>query len=213
MSAPRVPAVAGRPYDRELLVASAPEAAVALLGALLVRETDAGRVVARIVETEAYDQHDPASHSFRGRTDRTRPMFGVAGGAYVYRSYGVHWCLNVTVDEPDHGAAVLLRAARIELGEEHVRARRPHLRRSRDLLRGPGRLCAGLDITGPLHGGGDLLDGVAGLQLREGDRPDAIAVGPRVGVSEAADVPWRFWIAGAPEVSAYRRSPRARPAS
>jgi DNA-3-methyladenine glycosylase len=203
-----------RPLPRASLAGPAPAAAVALLGALLVRdESDGSRTIARIVETEAYREGDPASHSVR-RTGRTEPMFWQPGTAYVYRSYGVHWCMNVTVEREGIGAAVLVRAARVVTGHAVVRRRRAPTVRDRDLLRGPGRLTAGLAIDATRHDRGDLVTGVAGLVLAaDGWRPppEAIVAGPRVGVSHAAERPWRFHLRHTPEVSAYRRSPRAAP--
>ncbi len=204
---------APRAIGREQLGGTAPQAAVGLLGRLVVRDLgDDGTAIARIVEVEAYREDDPASHSYAGRTARCEPMFWQPGTSYVYRSYGVHWCLNVVVEPPNVGAAVLVRAATVIDNVAAVRRRRPKAANDRDLLRGPGRLTAGLDIDGHRHDAGDLLDGVGGLWLAA----DAIEVveedvacGPRVGVSRAADVPWRWWLIDAPEVSPYRRSPRA----
>jgi DNA-3-methyladenine glycosylase len=201
-----------RPVARALLDVPAPAAAGALVGVLLVRdEPDGSRTIARIVETEAYREDDPASHSVR-RTARTEPMFWQPGTAYVYRSYGVHWCLNVTVEAEGVGAAVLVRAARVVSGHAAIRRRRPEGVRDRELLRGPGRLAAGLDLDAARHDRGDLLTGVAGLVLAtDGWHPAArlVVAGPRVGVRRAADRPWRFHLRDAPEVSSYRRSPRA----
>jgi DNA-3-methyladenine glycosylase len=191
---------------------SAVGAARELLGALLVRRVDGARIVARIVETEAYREDDPASHTYGRRTPRVEPMFGPPGTAYVYRSYGMHWCVNVAVEEAGVGAAVLLRAAVVVAGEDAVRERRPSVRAPRDLLRGPGNLCRGLAIDAPSHGGTDLLDAAADLHLGDdGWRPDpaSVVAGPRVGVRLAPDVPWRFHLAATPEVSRYVRSPRA----
>ena len=203
-----------QPLARSTLAVPAPAAAVALLGVLLVRdEPDGTRTIARIVETEAYREDDPASHSVR-RTARTEPMFWQAGTAYVYRSYGVHWCLNVTVEEEGTGAAVLVRAAKLVTGHAAVRRRRPPDVLDRELLRGPGRLTAGLDLDAPRHDRGDLVTGVAGLVLVTDAwraRGRRVVAGPRVGVRAAADRPWRFHLQGVPEVSPYRRSPRARP--
>ncbi|MEX1177589.1 MAG: DNA-3-methyladenine glycosylase [Nitriliruptor sp.] len=201
-----------RPLDRGWLRARSDRAAQALIGALLVRELDGIEVVARIVETEAYRQDDPASHTYGRRTDRVEPMFGAPGTAYVYRSYGIHWCANVSAEAEGVGAAVLLRAAIVLRGADAVRSRRPTARRDRDLLRGPGNLCRGLGVDAATHGGGDLIAGVAGLRLAtDGWRPgeEQVHAGPRVGVSRAPDVPWRFWLPGVPEVSRYNRSPRA----
>ena len=194
------------------LVVPAEVAARGLLGTLLVRELDGVEVVARIVETEAYREDDPASHSHRRRTPRTEPMFAEPGTAYVYRSYGVHWCLNIAVEPEGVGAAVLVRAAAVLQGVEVVRRRRPRVRRDVELLRGPGCLTAGLDIDGPRFDHRSLLEAGAPLRLLDdGWRPGEqdVVAGPRVGVSVAADVPWRFHLRGAPGVSVYRRSPRA----
>ncbi len=201
-----------RPVAVQRLLAPAEVAARDLLGTLLVRELDGVQVIARVVETEAYHQDDPASHSHRRRTPRTEPMFAEPGTAYVYRSYGVHWCLNIGVEPEGVGAAVLVRAATVLQGVEVVRCRRPRVRRDAELLRGPGCLTAGLDIDGPRFDHRSLLDPDAPLRLlddssRLGEQ-DVIA-GPRVGVSAAAEVAWRFHVRGEPSVSAYRRSPRA----
>ena len=203
-----------RGFDRQVLADHPVQAATALLGALLVCDDStatSGMVVARIVETEAYGEDEPASHSHRGRTQRTEPMFWRPGTAYVYRSYGVHWCCNVAVEADGVGSAVLLRAAVVLDGAEAVAARRPTARDRRQLLRGPGNLAAGLDLDGPRHDRGDLVAGVAGVRLaQDGWRPQRrVVCGPRVGVSAAADLPWRRFLADVPEVSAYRRSPRA----
>lgn len=200
-----------RPFDRDLLAGPAPQVAPALLGALLVRDLDGARVVARIVEVEAYREDDPASHSAAGRTARTEPMFGPPGTAYVYRSYGAHWCLNVTVEPEGVGAAVLVRSAVVLTGLDEVRRRRPG-RPDRELLRGPGNLARGLEIDAPRHDGGDLLAPAAEPRLAsDGWQPPSgtVARGPRVGVRLASDVAWRWWCAAVPEVSRYVRSPRA----
>jgi DNA-3-methyladenine glycosylase len=209
--------VALRAVPRDHLDVPAPEAAVTLLGTLLVRVVPTGeRLVARIVEAEAYERDDPASHSVRGRSASNAAMFAAPGTAYVYRSYGVHWCLNVSTGPEGHGAAVLVRAAAVRTGIEVVRANRPTARSDRDLLRGPGRLTLGLDVDAPRHDRTDLLDvsGELSLVLDPAGPPPAseVRAGPRVGVTQAADVPWRFHL-DVPEVSPYRRSPRApRPA-
>lgn len=203
-----------RPLPRRRLAGHATDAAVALLGALVVRDLDEGRIVARVVETEAYREDDPASHSHARRTSRSEPMFWRPGTGYVYRSYGVHWCINVSVEDEDVGAAVLLRAAVVLRGADLVRDRRPTARTDRDLLRGPGNLARGLDVDAGRHDRQDLLSSSAGLRLAtDGWRPSAglVASGPRVGVRLAPDLPWRYWVAGSPEVSRYTRSPRAAP--
>ena len=201
-----------RPFPREALAVHARDAARALLGALVVRDLDGHEVVARVVETEAYREDDPASHSHAGRTARSEPMFWRPGTAYVYRSYGVHWCANVAVEAPEVGAAVLLRAAVVLRGAPLVGQRRPTVRSPRELLRGPGNLTRGLAIDAPTHDRGDLIEGVGGLRLQTdgwGPPPAAVRWGPRVGVSRAAERPWRAWVADTPEVSRYVRSPRA----
>ncbi|HEX2027429.1 MAG TPA: DNA-3-methyladenine glycosylase [Nitriliruptorales bacterium] len=193
-------------YDRAVL-AVAPE----LLGMLLVRrEDDGGETVARIVETEAYREDDPASHSFRGRTDRNAVMFGPPGHLYVYFTYGMHFCMNVSCEPDGTGAAVLLRAAAVLRGHEHVRARRA-VHPDRDLLRGPARLTQGLAV-GRGHNGLDVTDPTSPLRVEDdGWRPDrdTVLTGPRTGIRVAVEQPWRFWLDGVPEVSRHSRHPRA----
>lgn len=194
---------------RDILEVPADLAAVRLLGTLLVRDLDAHRTVARIVEVEAYEADDPASHSYRGRTRRNGAMFARAGTAYVYRAYGIHHCGNVAVGPSDHGAAVLLRAAVVLEGPEPVRRRRPSARTDDALLRGPGCLTAGLGIEVGEHDGRDLLAGGSGLWLgTDGWQPEdhQIHRGPRVGVRLASEVPWRWWLHGDGAVSRYRRA-------
>ena len=139
-------------------------------------------------------------------------MFGPAGHAYVYFTYGMHWCMNVVTGLDGEASAVLLRAGEVVDGVEAARARRPAVRRDVDLARGPARLCAALGIDRSAYGSWLLGDGP--VRLRPADVPvlaDAVAAGPRVGVTGAHDVPWRFWIDGDPTVSAYRRHvPRSR---
>lgn len=201
------------PFPRGRLDAPSPEAAVHLLGALLVREHPDGAVVVRVVETEAYRETDPASHSHRGRTPRNAVMFGDPGFAYVYFTYGMHFCMNVSCEPAGTGAAVLLRAAVCLEGADLVRERRGPRHRDRDLLAGPARLTQALAIGRP-DDGTDLCDPDAPLRLEtDGWVPpdDAVVAGPRVGIRHAADVPWRFHVAGVPEVSRYARHPDAPP--
>ncbi|MFU8841930.1 MAG: DNA-3-methyladenine glycosylase [Nitriliruptoraceae bacterium] len=202
--------------DPVVLRGRASEAAPLLLGALLVRERDGEQIIARVVEVEAYEEDDPASHSTSGRSERNAAMFAEAGTAYVYRSYGVHWCLNVSVGPRGRGAAVLLRAAVVVTGLAGVQRRRPGVASQDALLRGPGCLTAGLDIDRPRHDGIALLT-TAGPLWIAGDgwhpvRRD-LATGPRVGVTRASEVPWRWYLRGEPGVSRYRRSARAGRAS
>lgn len=184
-------------------------AARRLLGAQLY-----GRdVSATIVEVEAYGGPpdgpwpDPASHSYRGPRLRNTVMFGPAGRMYTYRSHGIHVCANVASGPDGVAAAVLLRAAVIDDGEPVARLRRGVLPAARALARGPGNLCSALGITMD-DNGIDLFDPAAPIRLELGAQRHAVE-GPRVGVSTAADRMWRFWLPGHPEVSAYRRSPRA----
>jgi len=174
-----------------------------LLGARLV----CGEVAVRLTEVEAYaGESDPGSHAFRGRTPRTEVMFGRAGLAYVYFSYGMHWCTNVVAGPDGTASAVLLRAGEVVAGLDVARARRPAAVKDRDLARGPARLCAALGIDGGL-GGTDLLDPRSPLRLEPGERVDLAQVrtGPRVGVAGlGAPTPWRYWVDGEPTVSVYR---------
>ncbi|MFC7625369.1 DNA-3-methyladenine glycosylase [Microlunatus sp. GCM10028923] len=168
-----------------------------------------GDVAVRLTEVEAYDgAGDPASHAYRGRTDRNAIMFGPPGFLYVYFSYGVHWAANVVCGPDGRSAAVLLRAGEVIDGIELARSRRLSATKDRDLARGPGRLTQALGLNGE-HRGADLF-GDGPVTLTPAARPARdVATGPRVGVSVAAERPWRFWIEGDPSVSPYRRSPRA----
>ena len=160
----------------------------ALIGATLLVDGVGGR----IVETEAYDQCDPAAHTFGGPTARNAVMFGPPGHAYVYRSYGLHWCLNFVCREPGHGAGVLIRAVEPTAGLDRMAARRG-MTEPRLLCAGPGRLGQALGITHAHNG----------LAL---DRPPflvapavpgvAVVSGPRIGITKAVDAPWRYGLAG-----------------
>lgn len=179
--------------------------APALVGMLLIR-ADEG-LVARIVETEAYREDDPACHAYRRRTERNEPLYGPPGHAYVYFNYGMHWCLNVATGEDGVAQGCLLRAAEPLAGVDLLRARRGRAT-DRDLLRGPGRLGQAFALGGSWSGA-DLCAPGSVLHLADdGTRPEVVA-GPRVGVSRAADLPWRFSTPGSRWVSAYKRSPRA----
>jgi DNA-3-methyladenine glycosylase len=184
-------------------------AARRLLGATLT-----GRgVTATIVEVEAYGGvpdgpwPDAAAHSYRGPTGRNAVMFGPSGRLYTYRSHGIHVCANVVCGADGIAAAVLLRAAAIETGLEAAGSRRGVAVRPIALARGPGNLCSALGIT-MADNGIDLFDPDSPVRLKLNGTRRAVA-GPRVGVSQAADRPWRLWLSGRAEVSAYRRSPRA----
>lgn len=193
----------------EALAVDPVTAARRLLGATLI-----GRdVTALIVEVEAYGGPaggpwpDASAHSYRGPGIRNAVMFGPPGRLYAYRSHGIHVCANVVCAEDEVAAAVLLRAAAIESGVEVAALRRGPAVKPAALARGPGNLCSALGIT-MSDNGIDLFDPSGPVRLLLGDECTGTA-GPRVGVSKAADRPWRFWLAGRPEVSAYRRSPRA----
>ncbi|NUS43751.1 MAG: DNA-3-methyladenine glycosylase [Mycobacteriaceae bacterium] len=194
------------------LAVDPPSAARRLLGATLT----AGPVVLRIVEVEAYGGDpagpwpDPASHSGRGRTPRTVAMFGPAGVLYVYRSYWMHTCINVTTGPDGIAGATLIRAGEVVEGLAAARARRPTARGDAGLARGPGNVGSALGITLADYGT-PLLDPDSPIRLDLSAPVDsrAVAAGPRVGVSTAADRPWRFRLPESPAVSTYRRSPRA----
>ena len=182
------------------------EAAPRLLGATLTL----GGVTLRLTEVEAYDgDNDPGSHANRGRTERNKVMFGPAGHLYVYFTYGMHHCCNVSCGPQGTASAILLRAGEVIDGLDTARARRP-TSTDRDLARGPGRLCKVMGIDR----GDDGLD--LSQALRLGPPIDDISTGPRVGLRLAADRPWRFWITGDPTVSRYvaakpRSGERTRP--
>jgi DNA-3-methyladenine glycosylase len=211
------------PISRDFFARPALQVAPDLLGLVLEHETAAGLVAVELTEVEAYaGQADPASHAYRGRTARNAVMFGPPGHAYVYFTYGMHFCVNLVCLGAGSASAVLLRAGRVIEGEELARARRAGRKpgsdpdgarlAARDLARGPGRLCQALDIDMSLNGAdvcaadsplrvrGELAD--RGTTARSAERK--ICTGPRVGVSAAADLPWRFWVDGDPSVSAYK---------
>jgi DNA-3-methyladenine glycosylase len=168
-----------------------------LIGAVLLVDGVGGR----IVETEAYDRADPASHTFNGPTPRNQAMFGPPGRAYVYRSYGIHWCLNFVCREEGHGAGVLIRAIEPLEGLDVMRARRG-LDDPRLLCSGPGRVGQALAIAHAMNG--CRLDRKP-FQVFAPDADYPVATGPRIGISKAMEVHWRFGLAGSPFVS--RRFP------
>jgi DNA-3-methyladenine glycosylase len=196
------------PLDPSFFARPAELVAPALLGAMIVSTIDGIETSGCIVETEAYvGPHDPASHAAEriGRTVRNRSMFGAPGIAYVYRIYGVHWCLNIVTDRVEYPAAVLIRAIQPVSGIDAMRHRRNVRARAvsstdTELGSGPGKLAAALGITGALDG--HSLDRPP-LLLARGETPpeSAIGRGPRVGVTRAADWPLRFFIRGNPHVS------------
>jgi len=150
-----------------------------------------------IVEVEAYHHTDPAAHSYVGPTERNRVMFGPPGYAYVYRSYGIHWCLNFVCEREGSASAVLIRALEPTQGLAAMRRRRG-LKDERLLCSGPGRLCEALGVTGA-HSGLPL--GQPPFQLEARAARAKIAVGPRIGITKAMELPWRFGLKGSRFVS------------
>ena len=211
------PAPAGGLLPREFFDRPALEVAPAVLGCVLRHETGDGPAAVTITEVEAYlGAVDPASHSFRGPTARNAVMFGGPGHAYVYFTYGMHWCVNLVCLPPGTPEAVLLRAGRVTEGAPLAAARRRAGRppgrepakpsAERDLARGPARLCRALAID-RAQDGADVCDAGSPLQILAPAvpvPPEAISRGPRVGISRATEEPWRFWITGDPTVSVFR---------
>jgi DNA-3-methyladenine glycosylase len=216
-------AASGVALPRAYFLQDTVHVAKSLLNCVLTNETDAGTVAGRITETEAYTQDDPASHAFRGKTPRNAPMFGPPGHAYVYLSYGMHFCFNAVTAPEGQGEAVLIRAVepiegwelmsrRRGLAEEEIRrlaematAPAARVRWGRTLCGGPGKLCQafgvtraedGADLTVPtgLWIGPPRADFPAAL-------PDAICASPRIGIRQAADAPWRFTLRDDPYIS------------
>jgi DNA-3-methyladenine glycosylase len=173
---------------KDFFARSVHEVAPDLIGATLLVDGVGGT----IVEVEAYDHEDPAAHGYRGRTARNASMFGPPGYAYVYRSYGIHWCLNLVCEEEGSASAVLLRALQPTHGLDVMRSRRG-LEDERLLCAGPGRLCQALDVSRE-HDGLALDEPPFRLEAR--DTHVDVVTGPRVGITRAADRPWRYALAG-----------------
>lgn len=173
------------------------EVAPRLLGSLLVRETPAGRIAGKIVETEAYHQRDAASHSYRGQTLRNSVMFGPAGVAYVYFTYGMHFCFNVVTGQPGEGSAVLIRALEPMEGLEIMRTNRGG---RDDVGDGPAKLCQALLIDRQLNGH-DLSRPPLQLKLQPALDSSDIVQTTRIGISREQHQPWRFYIKNSPFIS------------
>ncbi|MCH4209447.1 DNA-3-methyladenine glycosylase [Bifidobacterium sp.] len=182
----------------QFLDQGADAAARALLGCHIVRILDGVRIVVRIVETEAYDQLDPASHTFHGKSERNRAMFGPAGHAYIYFTYGMHYCLNVTAAAEGFGAGALIRAVEPVEGAEIIERRRE--RTGVDCTNGPAKLCKALGIDKALYGH-DLRLPPLSLEQAELRPSERIAATPRIGISKAAERQRRFIIPGNPYLS------------
>ncbi|MFB9662090.1 DNA-3-methyladenine glycosylase [Glycomyces mayteni] len=186
------------PLDRSFFARDSVVVAPELLGCTVT----ANGVSVRLTEVEAYREDDPASHSFRGPTARTRVMFGPAGFLYVYFTYGMHFCANLVCGADGAGAAVLLRAGEVVEGAPLAQGRRGENVAERDLARGPARLAQAMGWDR----GDDGRDMVGAVSP---GAAAAVLAGPRTGITKAADAPWRFWIAGDRYVSPYKRHPKA----
>lgn len=182
-----------RPLRKSFFARSVHEVAPELIGATFL----VGRAGGVIVEVEAYHQTEPAAHSFGGPTPRTAVMFGPPGHAYVYLSYGLHWCVNFVCEAKGSAAAVLIRAIAPTAGLALMQRRRG-IDDARLLCSGPGRLCQAMAITGA-HNGLALDKTPFSLKARDGD-PDIIA-GPRIGITKAVDLPWRYGLRGSRHLS------------
>jgi DNA-3-methyladenine glycosylase len=183
---------------RDFFARSVHEVAPDLIGATLLVDGVGGR----IVELEAYDQEDPASHGHRGRTARNAAMFGPSGHAYVYRSYGIHWCLNLVCGGEGVPEAVLIRALEPTHGVD-LQQRRRGVEDVRALCSGPGKLCQALGITGEHDG---LALDVPPFRLEERSEIPEIVTGPRIGITRATELSWRYMSAGSAYLS--RAAPR-----
>jgi DNA-3-methyladenine glycosylase len=184
---------------RSFFARSVHEVALDLIGVTLLVDGVGGR----IVEVEAYDQEDPASHAYRGRTSRNAVMFGPPGHAYVYRSYGIHWCLNLVCGDVGVAEAALIRALEPTAGVAHMRKRRG-TDVDRALCSGPGKLCQALGITGKHDG---LALDKAPFKLGERKEIPEILTASRIGITRATELSWRYLEANSPYVS--RGRPRA----
>ncbi|WP_207843574.1 DNA-3-methyladenine glycosylase [Williamsia soli] len=202
------------PFDVVRLATATPlQAARRLLGSLLEVDAPDGTARMRIVEVEAYGGSpdsqfpDPASHGYRGPTERNWVMYGSAGHLYVYRSYGIHWCGNISYGPVGQCGGVLMRAGEIQAGHDLMSVRRPTARKESQYACGPGNVGSAMGITRELNGS-DVSKPDSPVRLFRGPRIPSSAVrsGPRVGVSSAQDQPWRLWDGRSSAVSKYRRA-------
>ncbi|OON74049.1 DNA-3-methyladenine glycosylase [Streptomyces tsukubensis] len=203
------------PLSREFFDRPVLEVAPELLGRTLVRQSPEGPIELRLTEVEAYaGEVDPGSHAYRGRTARNAVMFGPAGHAYVYFTYGMWHCLNLVCGPEGKAGGVLLRAGEITVGAEQARERRPAARNDRELAKGPARLATALNVDRSLDGTDVCAGEDSPLWMLAGTPvdPGQVRSGPRTGVGgEGATHPWRFWAADDPTVSPYRaHTPRHR---
>lgn len=171
-----------------------------LLGCLLVREIDGHRMIGRIVETEAYDQNDSASHSYKGQTPRTKIMFGAPGYLYVYFTYGMHYCCNVVVGPEGYGSAVLIRALEPLEGTVIMQQNRKSVQPLQNVTNGPAKLCQALQID-KRQNGHDLRQSPLRLLIKPPMHTNSITQTTRIGISQAKDAPLRFYETGNPYVS------------
>jgi DNA-3-methyladenine glycosylase len=178
----------GRPLTRAFFSRSVLEVAPDLIGAILLVDGVGGR----LVEVEAYRQTDPAAHSFNGPTPRNAVMFGPPGFVYVYRSYGIHWCLNFVCEPKGSASAVLIRAIEPTAGLSIMKRRRG-TDDERLLCSGPGRVCEALGIT---HAQNGLALNAPPFKLIARDGPGEVVAGPRIGLTKAVDKPWRYGLKG-----------------
>lgn len=180
--------------------------ATELLGKQLITLFDGIQVGGQIVEAEAYHQSEAACHGYRGRTPRTEALFGAPAHAYVYRSYGLHWCLNLVTGDDGEGSAVLIRALAPTLGLAVMRKRRgAHVQSDMQLCRGPGNVAQALGVTGAINHASLCGPHLFVLKaLPEASRRERVC-GPRVGISQAMALPWRFFFEGHPAVSAKKK--------
>lgn len=183
-----------------ILKLPATQAAPKFLGCFLVRNSPQGMIKLKIVETESYNQEDPASHSYRGLTKRTAPMFEAGGTIYVYFTYGMHYCLNIVTGQEGRGEAVLIRAAEPVEGLELVRNNRG-IEDIYQLASGPGKLTMALGITNTSLSGSKLGGEIKLLPSTEKIPVRQIVLGPRIGIKQGVDKPWRFYIKDNPFVS------------